>query len=389
MQINELLTRGVEQLMPQELAHARIASGKKLRVYFGIDPTGSQLHLGHTIPLRKLRDFAEHGHHVIFLIGSYTAMIGDPTGRDATRQPLTREQVEENFKTYKKQAAKVLDFNKVKIVYNHEWLEKLRLDEVMKLGSYFTVQQMLQRDMFQKRLKAEEPLSPNEFLYPLMQGYDSVMLEVDCEIGGNDQLFNMMAGRTLLRALKNKEKFVLTTPLIEGTDGRKMSKTYNNTINLTDAPGDMFGKIMSMADNVIIKYFILCTDVSLKEIDAIDAHMKSGGNPRDAKVRLARELVTMYHSKPEADAAEREFIEIFQKKGLPDEIPEFKLNGDRELTDLLLLCKLAETKSEGRRLIEQGGVKIDNSKATDPKAIIRLKAGMVIQAGKRKWARVV
>ena len=349
--------------------------------------------------------------------------------------------MEKNFQTYKEQASKILDLSKIEVRYNHEWLEKLKFQEIMGLASHFTVQQMLQRDMFKERMswkvicvncnerfnspiqfKSTEdlkgaklegntvkcphcgkmtpcnkenllpppsPVTPNEFLYPLMQGYDSVHMEVDLEVGGNDQLFNMLAGRTLLKAYKNKEKFVLTTPLIEGTDGRKMSKSYNNTIDITDPPSDMFGKVMSMADEMIIKYFQLCTDVPLKEINEIEADMKSGGNPRDAKVRLAREIVTLYHSADAGRHAEDEFINVFKKGGLPDDIPEFNLSGDHNIIDLLEACNLIDSRADAKRLIKQGGVKVSDKKVDDTNAMIHLEKDMVIQVGKRRFAKII
>ncbi|MFH1012704.1 MAG: tyrosine--tRNA ligase, partial [Candidatus Peregrinibacteria bacterium] len=366
----------------------KIKKSGKIKLYLGIDPTGSQLHLGHSIPLRKLQQFQEQGHHVIFLIGSFTAMIGDPTGRDEARVPLTREQVEANFKNYKKQASKVLDFKKVEIRYNHEWLEKLSFTDVLKLSSHFTIQQMLQRDMFRERMKRGEDLSPNEFMYPLMQGYDSVALDVDLEIGGNDQLFNMLAGRKLMKALKNKEKWVLTTPLIEGIDGRKMSKTYGNTVNIEDEPGDMFGKLMSLSDSLIIKYFLLCTDVPIKTIDEIDAALKDGENPKDAKVRLATEIVAMYHNAKAAEKAKAEFEKVFSKGGVPDDMPVFELKGRMNIIDLLEKCKLVESRGDAKRMIAQNAVKVDDKKITAVGEEVKLKTGMVIQVGKRKFARI-
>lgn len=389
MHIDELLTRGVDAVVPVEGLQEKLKRGDKIRLYLGIDPTSTRLSLGHTIPLRKLKHFQDLGHEVILLVGSFTALIGDTSDKDAMRKPLTPAEVEHNFHTYKEQASKILDFGRSKIMYNGDWLSALSFQNIVELAQHFTVQQMIERDMYQKRIKEEKPIGLHEFLYPLMQGYDSVHMEVDLEVGGSDQLFNMLAGRSLLRSYKNKDKWVMTTPLIEGTDGRKMSKSYGNTIDLTDKPTDMFGKIMSMSDSLIIRYFTLCTDLAIKEIDEIDVHMKQGGNPRDAKMRLGREIVKMYYSSEAADQAEKDFVEVFRKKGLPDEIPEFKMSGDREITDLLMLCKLIETKSEGRRLIEQGGVKIDDEKVADYKQVIRLKAGMVIQVGKRKWARIV
>jgi len=389
MNIDELLSRGVDSIVPKAGLKEKIKKGKKLRIYLGVDPTGFNLHLGHTIPLRKLRDFQNAGHHVIFLVGSFTAQIGDPTDRTAMRQPLTKEEIEKNFKNYQQQASKIIDFSKAEIVYNGDWLSKLTFKNVVELAQKFTVQQMLERDMYQKRIADNKPIGLHEFFYPLMQGYDSVHLEVDLEIGGTDQLFNMLAGRHLLDAYKGKEKHVLTTPLIEGTDGRKMSKTYANTIDIIDPPTEMFGKVMSMSDSLITKYFLFCTDLPIKEVDAIDAGLKKGDNPRDAKVRLAKEIVTLYHSAKAAEQAEQEFVNVFKKGGVPDNIPEFKMNGDRNIIDLLELCKLIETKSEGRRLLEQGGVKINDEKIEDPNAIIHLEKGMVIQVGKRRFGKIV
>ena len=389
MDNKELLTRGVEHIITKEGLTERIKKGDKLRLYLGIDPTSANIHLGNAVPLRKLRDFQNAGHDVIFLVGSFTALIGDTSDKDAMRKPMTSEEIEKNFHTYKEQASKILDFKKAKIMYNGDWLSKLTFVNVVQLAQQFTVQQMIERDMYQKRIQEGKPIGLHEFMYPLMQGYDSVHMEVDLEIGGNDQLFNMLAGRTLLKTYKNKEKFVLTTPLIEGTDGRKMSKTYGNTVNITDPPSDMFGKMMSMADELIIKYFILCTDVPMKEINEIDVELKKGANPRDAKMKLAREIVNLYHGKDAGIKAEEEFINVFKKGGLPDDMPEFKMSGDRNIIDLLELCKLVETRSEAKRLIKEGGVKINGERVSDPNVSIRLEKGMIIQVGKRRFAKIV
>ena len=289
--MSELLTRSTASVIPKDLAEKKVASGKPLRVYWGIDPTGGRIHLGHSIPMRKLQQFANEGHHAILLIGSFTAMIGDPSDRDSERQPLTKKEVKENFKTYKEQASKVIDFDKVEVVYNHEWLEKLSYEDVISHASCFTIQQMGERAMFEERMNKGNPVSVHEFLYPIMVGYDSVVLDVDCEIGGTDQEFNMLAGRTMQKAFGKREKFVLTTPLIEGTDGRKMSKSYDNCVYLDDAPNDMYGRMMSLDDSLMEKYFECCTDVPMEEIQEV---LK--GNPRDAKVRLAKEIVTLYPS---------------------------------------------------------------------------------------------
>ena len=389
MNIEEILTRGVETIVPKKGLKEKLDEGKKLRVYFGIDPTGTELHVGHSVPLRKLRDFQNAGHHIVFLVGSFTAMIGDPTDKSAMRQPLTAQQVEDNFHTYKQQASKIIDFEKCEIVYNADWLGKMTFRDVIELAGNFTVQQMLERDMFQKRMEENKPIGVHEFFYPLMQGYDSVHLDVDLEIGGTDQLFNMLAGRQLLDAYKGKEKHVLTTPLIEGTDGRKMSKTYNNTINLTDAPSDMYGKVMSMKDEFIVKYMVYTTDIPLREIDEIDKQLKDGMNPRDAKMRLATELVTIYHSAEDAVSAEQDFINVFKKGGVPEDVPTFKISGDRNIIDLLELCELVTSRSEGRRAVEQGGVKVNDEKVESVDAVIHLEKDMIIQVGKRRFAKII
>jgi len=389
MTIDELLTRGVETYIPKEGLKERLRSKKKLKIYLGCDPTSPRIHLGNAVPLRKLRDFQNMGHEVIFLVGSFTALIGDTSDKEAMRKPMTPEEIEQNFHTYKQQASKILDFSKAKIMYNGDWLSGLNFQNIVELAQQFTVQQMIERDLYQKRLKEGKPIGLHEFLYPLMQGYDSVHLEVDMEIGGNDQLFNMLAGRHLLKVYKNKDKFVLTTPLIEGLDGRKMSKSYGNTVDLTDEPKDMYGKIMSMQDSLIIKYMMLCTDMPLKEIDSVDQALKEGMNPRDAKMRLAREIVELYHNDKAAKQAEVEFINMFRNKGMPEDIPEFKLSGERNVIDLLELCKLVESRAEAKRLIQQGGLKIDGKAITDISKTIHLKSGIVIQAGKRRFAKIL
>lgn len=378
--MSNVLTRGITNITPKDLAEKKIASKKPLRIYLGIDPTGTHLHLGHSVPLRKLQAFADAGHEVIFLIGSFTAMIGDPTGRDAMRSALTKEEVEKNFEDYKKQAGKILDFSRVQIRYNHEWLETLGFEDIVKLSSHFTVQQMIARDMFQKRLQENNPITVTEFLYPLMVGYDSVVLDVDCELGGNDQYFNMLAGRTLQTALGKRDKFVLTTKLIEGTDGRKMSKTYNNCIYLDDDANEMFGKVMSIHDNLMETYFECCTDVDIKEVQKI---LKN--NPRDAKVRLAKEIVTLYHSAHAADACEKEFTTVFTEGGLPEDIPEVTVKRGAKLIDVLVSQKLQTSNSEARRLIEQGGLKKGD---TVIQSIDALAEEGVYKVGKRKFLRI-
>lgn len=383
---SDLLTRAVAEVVPKALAEEKMKTGKKLRIYLGIDPTGSKLHLGHSVPLRKLQAFADAGHEVIFLVGSFTAMIGDPSGRDALREPLTKEQVIKNFETYKQQAGKVLDFTKVKIVYNHEWLEKLNGADILKLASIFTVQQMEERDMFVQRRKKELPIGTHEFLYPLFVGYDSVVLDVDCELGGSDQLFNMLAGRTLQQKLGKRDKFVLTTKLIEGTDGRKMSKTYDNCIWLEDSAKDMYGKILSIEDRLITTYMECCTDISMEEIREIEKKTGKGQNPMPFKKQLAAKIVRLYHGEAAAKKAAEEFTKVFSDRELPSDIPEVKAKKGELLLDLLLRAKLISSKSDGRRVIDQQGIHLNDATITDVNAPA---AAGTYKVGKRKFIQIV
>lgn len=385
MTIKDVLERGVTNVTPKKLAQEKLAGTKKLRVYLGVDPTGAKLHLGHAVPLRKLQQFVELGHEVFFLIGSFTAMIGDPTGKDVMREPLTPEIVKNNFANYKAQASKVLDFSKVSVVYNHTWLESLTFGDILKLSSAFTVQQMLERDMFQRRLQEGKPINMQEFFYPLMQGYDSVQLDVDCEIGGNDQYFNLLAGRTLQQAYGKREKFVVTTQLIPGTDGRKMSKTYNNCIYLDDEPNDMYGKILSISDSLIVQYFECCTNVSLEELEAIIKELRSTNNPKSLKMKLARMIVTDLHSTEAAMAAEAHFENVFANKGVPDDIPEVEALEDELLLDALAKQPGIPSKSELRRIIEQGGLKLNDAPITNIK--VTIKPG-VYKVGKRRFYKI-
>ena len=384
--MSDLLTRSVAKLIPKSLAEEKIKSKKKLRVYWGIDPTGSHIHLGHTIPIRKLQAFANEGHEAILLIGSFTAMLGDPSDKEAMRKPLSAKQVQDNFLSYKEQASKVLDFTKIKIVYNHEWLSTLKYEDIMHHASLFTVQQMEQRDAFEKRMKAGNPLGVHEFLYPMMVGYDSVHLDVDCEIGGTDQEFNMLAGRTMQKAMDKREKFIITLPLLEGLDGRLMSKSYHNCVYLDDEPSDMYGKLMSLNDDLITKYMQHCTDIPIPEIKAAAKAMETGGNPKEYKMRLAHEVVKMYHDASTADKAQKEFEAVFKEGGIPDDIAEVKMKKGTMLIDLLVDQKLIASKSDGRRLIEQGGVKKEDVVIGTVEAEVEVG---VYKVGKRKFLRVV
>jgi len=351
--IDEILTRGVEDVIVREELRKKLLSGNKIRLYLGIDPTGADLHLGHVVVLWKLRDFQDLGHEVILLIGDFTAKIGDPTGRDSARKVLTEKEIKNNFKYYKKQASKILDFSKVKIKYNSSWLSKLKFEDILKLFSMFTVQQMIQRDMFQKRISENLPISLQEFMYPLMQGYDSVVMDVDLEVGGNDQMFNMLVGRTLQKFYNNKDKDVITCKLLLGTDGRKMSKTFDNFVAIEDKPNDMFGKIMSIKDELIDHYLELATRLSAEEIAEIK---KTSDNPRDIKAQLAKAVVKLYYGEEESIKAEDEFNNIFRNKELPNDVPVFKTDKNKyPPLDLLFDSKLASSKNEAKRLIEGGG----------------------------------
>lgn len=394
--IQTVLQRATDTVYPTKQAlEKELLSGRQLTVYLGIDPTSTKLHVGHTLPLRKLRDFHNLGHRIILLIGDFTGRIGDPTGKDTARQQLTEDDVRANFATYRKQAAKVLNFedhdNPIEIKFNSTWLGKLTFEEVIKLASHFTVQQMLEREMFQRRLAEQKPISLHEFFYPLMQGYDSVAMEVDLEVGGTDQTFNMLAGRTLMKQIKNKEKFVITTPLLVDATGKKMSKSEGNAIPLDTDAQDMYGKVMATGDGAIISTFIMATDVSTEEVAELERGLKKGANPRDAKARLAHTLVSMYYSATEADAAAEQFTQVFSNKQAPDSMPEFRLTKVMTVVDVIMANQLADSRSDASRLVKQGGVKLADKKVVDPAMKIEpknVKLGVVLQVGKRKFVRL-
>jgi tyrosyl-tRNA synthetase len=384
--IKEILTRGVENVYPsREEFEKALRSGKQLKIYNGIDPTGPTLHLGHGVVLLKLRELQDLGHKIILLIGDFTGMIGDPTDKTATRKRLTRKEVLANCKNYAKQAGKILDMRKVEVKYNSRWLGKLKAGDFLELGAGITVQRLLERDMFQKRISEGKPIYLHEFIYPLMQGYDSVAMDVDAEVGGNDQTFNMLVGRDLMKSLKHKEKYVLTIKLLVDPTGKKMGKTEGNMVTLEDSAEDMYGKVMSWPDTLMPVAFEICTRVPMEEIKNILA-----GDPRDAKMRLAREIVSLYRSPKEAAAAEENFVRIFQKKEVPEEVAEYRMqNAKCGIIDLLVQCKLAESKSEAKRLVEQGGVKVGDKVIDDINAIVEIPAeGVLIQKGKRHFVRV-
>jgi tyrosyl-tRNA synthetase len=389
--IKEILEKGVEKIYPSKEALEKVLkSGRRIRLYCGYDPTAQSLHIGHAITIRKLAQFQKLGHEVIFLIGDFTGMIGDPTDKTATRKRLTKQQIQKNLKNYKKQAGKILKFsgnNSVKVMLNSRWNSKLKPEELMDLAFNFSVQQMLARSMFRERLKKDKQILLPEFLYPLFQAYDSVAMGVDLEIGGNDQTFNMLRGRDLMKALKNKEKFVLTTKLLTDPMGQKMGKTEGNVIALNEKPKEMFGQIMAWPDPSIFPGFELCTDLSLDEINKIK---KQKNNPRDDKAKLAREIISIHHSKAVALQAEREFNRVFKEKQVPSQVTSYKLPAKKlNILDLLVKTKLVPSKAEAKRLIIQDGVKINGKVIKDWKQKITPKKGAILQVGRRKFIKLV
>ena len=381
--IDEVLTRGVENVYPsREALEEILMSGKKLRIYNGIDPTG-KLHIGHLAVLQKLRQLQDLGHEIIVLIGDFTGMIGDPTGKSATRKQLTRKQVLANAKSYKKIIGKILDLRKsnVRFLHNEKWTNKLKPADLLSIASKFTVPRLLERDMFQERVKAGEDIHVHEFLYPIFQAYDSVSMDVDMEVGGNDQMFNMLAGRTLMKKMKNKEKFVLTTKLLVDSVGKKMGKTEGNIVALDESPSDMFGKIMSWPDNLIKVGFELCTRMPLEEIEKIVVE-----NPRDAKAKLGKEIVKIFHGENQAEKAEQEFDKVFKNKELPSDMPVFGFKLPKDVVFILVNTKIASSKNEAWRLVNQGAVKFNSKVIKSPKDMI-VEEG-VLQVGPRRFARI-
>lgn len=388
--LKTLLDRGTVEVIVREDLEKKLKSGKKLRVKLGIDPSGADLHIGHMVVIKKLREFQEAGHHIHLLFGNFTGQIGDPTDKLNARKPKTQAELEKNAQKYIEQAGKILDTKKVEIVWNADWLGKLTFADVVKLAQSFTVPQMLRRDMYQERLKNNTDIYMHEFLYPLMQGYDSVALKSDLELGGTDQTFNLLAGRTIQKDYGQEPQNILTVPLLVGTDGKdKMGKSLNNYIGVTESSKDMYGKTMSVPDNLILDYFELATNVSLEEIARIKQALSEGENPRNIKMRLAREIVTLYHDKKSAEQAEAEFIEIFANKGIPEDIPIKKLKKPKiNIVELLAETQLTSSKSEARRLIEGGGVRVDGNKVGSSDEEIDISRERLLQVGKRKFLKV-
>lgn len=388
------LLRGVAEIISQEELLRKLQKGRPLRIKAGFDPTARDLHLGHTVLINKLRQFQDLGHEVIFLIGDFTARIGDPSGRNSTRPPLTDAEINSNVQTYTEQVFKILDKNRTRVVYNADWLRPLGADGMIRLASRSTVARMLERDDFTKRHENSQPISIHEFLYPLLQGWDSVALEADVELGGTDQKFNLLMGRQLQKDEGQEPQVVLMMPLLEGTDGvRKMSKSYDNAIAIQDSPRDIFGKILSITDDLMWRYFELLSFKSTEEIKSLRDQVAAGGvHPKSAKVMLAKEIVARFHTQDAARAAETEFNEVFAKKGIPDDVPECELqlaDGGIGILEMLTRAGLTKSNSDARRLIEQGGLKIDQEKFTDAKAHFTLPRKMLVQAGKRQFKSII
>ena len=376
--VDELLSRGVKEVLPDKDALAKLMQKRKIKVYLGIDPSNPQIHLGNAVALRKLAQFQQLGHKVILLIGDFTGMIGDPTDKSATRKKLTKEEVEQNAKTYKEQAAKILRFDgpsAAEIKFNSQWLDKLSSRDWIELISNFTEQQLDERDMYVARKKEGKPVFMHELVYPIMQGYDSVAMDVDLEVGGTDQTFNMLVGRHLMKTLKNKEKFVLTVPLLIGADGQKMGKSTGNFIQIDDKPADMFGKIMSIRDDLLQQYFELGTDVDPKSVDL--------SKPMAAKKKLAYEIVKIYHGEKAAKAAQQEFESVHQKGSAPENL---NISVKENISLIEAVSTLVSSKSQAKRLIDQGAVEIDGQVVREGK--IKTKKGQVLKVGKKTYAKV-
>lgn len=387
----EFLTKGAVDVIRKEDLKAKLErsakTGKPLRVKLGADPTAPDIHIGHTVVIRKLKAFQDLGHTAIFLIGDFTGMIGDPSGKNVTRPPLSREEINANAETYKTQIFKLLDPEKTEIRFNSEWMDKYSAADFVRLCSRVTVKQILERDDFEKRLREEKPIALHELLYPLTQGYDSVALEADVELGGTDQKFNLLVGRNLQREYEQEPQLIITTPLLKGTDGvDKMSKSLGNYIGIDESPTEMFGKIMSISDELMWEYYELLTDTAPTKIEAMKT---SGENPRNLKVNLAKLIIKDFHSSEESQKAEDDFVARFVKKEIPDEIEETQISsGTYNLADLLTQLNLAASKKEAKRLIEQGGVKLNGEKVSDTNAEVEIKDEILLQVGKRKFLKV-
>lgn len=387
----EIIARGTEEILPLDELTARLKEKKVLRVKAGFDPTAPDLHLGHTVLINKLKHFQELGHQVLFLIGDFTGMIGDPTGKNVTRPPLTLEEVKENAKTYTKQVFKILDPDKTEIMFNSQWMDKLSAKDMIKIAAQHTVARMLERDDFGQRYKSGQPIAIHEFLYPLIQGYDSVAMKADVELGGTDQKFNLLVGRELQKNAGLSQQTIITLPLLEGTDGvKKMSKSLNNYIGIDEPPNEMFGKIMSISDDLMWRYLDLLSFKPMSEISNLKVQVSEGMNPRDVKVMFAKEIVERFHNKQAAEDAEQHFISQFKRNEIPDDIEEFAVSAPEGI-GIANLCKdagLTNSTSDAFRMIKQGAVKIDGQKIEDRNLTLKPGESFVLQVGKRRFAKV-
>ena len=384
------LKRGVVDIVSDEEFIAKLRKGRPLKVKVGFDPTAPDIHLGHTVVLQKMRQFQDAGHEVICLIGDFTGMIGDPSGRSATRPPLTREEVLENAKTYQEQVKKILDPDKTRIAFNSQWMDNMVVADFIKLTSVQTVARMLERDDFKKRFQQQHPISIHEFLYPFIQGYDSVALEADIEMGGTDQVFNLLMGREVQKAYGQEPQVILTLPLLEGTDGiQKMSKSYNNYIGVDDDPSDMYGKVMSISDELMWKYYELLSSLSIPQIEEMRTTVREGAlHPMNAKMRLSYEMVERFHGRDQAHEAQEGFVKVFQSRGLPEDMPEVTIRMERPwVCAVLKEAGLVGGTSEARRMISQGAVHIDEEKIVDGEYVLP-RGSHIIKVGKRRFARV-
>lgn len=387
-----IIKRGAVEILVEEELKQRLKTGKPMRIKLGMDPTAPDLHLGHTVVINKLRQFQDLGHEVLFLIGDFTGRIGDPTGKDVTRKPLTEEQVAENAKTYERQVFKILDPNKTQILFNATWMKTQTAADMVQLASTHTVARMLERDDFSKRFKSQQPISIHEFLYPLIQGYDSVHMKADVELGGNDQKFNLLMGRELQKHFGQKPQITLTMPLLEGLDGvKKMSKSLGNYIGIDESPDDMFGKIMSISDDLMWRYLELLSFSTIDEINQWRKDVAEGANPRDIKIIFAKEIIERFHDKAAAEKAHQNFIARFQRHEIPEDIQEITLkaeNGELGIGNLLKQANLVTSTSDGLRMVKQGAVKINGERLEDPRHVVKDKEANVYQVGKRRFAKV-
>lgn len=385
----EIIKRGAEEILVEKELIEKLEKGKPLRVKAGFDPTAADLHLGHTVLINKLKQFQDLGHEVLFLIGDFTAMIGDPTGKSTTRPPLTAEQVAENAETYKEQVFKILDPAKTKVVFNSEWMSKMSAADLIQLAGKQTVARMLERNDFGERYESNSPIAIHEFLYPLIQGYDSVAMDADIELGGTDQKFNLLMGRTLQGAYDKPQQCTLTMPILEGLDGvNKMSKSLNNYIGIKDKPNDMFGKVMSVSDDLMWRYYELLSFESIETIEGLKESIANGENPRNVKVKLALELIARFHSQEAAENALKDFETKFSKNAIPDDIDEITITGEMPLANLLKEAGLVGSTSDGHRMTKQGAVKINGEKVDDSRQIMPKDTTAVYQVGKRKFAKI-